>query len=101
MRLPSHTPKPPWVYPPAGPVIDDTQEALFDLEDTLLQHGTIVQGNVGQGVGNFDAGPSHTQDPLSRSPDRTRATNHTGDAEGLEVMLFHTLAQRVEAYAMG
>ena len=25
VALPSRTPKPPWVYPPAGPVIDDTQ----------------------------------------------------------------------------
>ena len=33
-------PKPPRVYPLAGPVNDDTQEALFDLADTLLQHGT-------------------------------------------------------------
>ena len=33
---PPHTPKSPWVYPPAGPMIDDTQEALFDLVDTLL-----------------------------------------------------------------
>ena len=46
-----------------GPVIDDTQEALFDLEDTLLQHGTIVQGNVGQGVGTSKAVPSHSKDP--------------------------------------
>ena len=61
------TPKPPRVYPPAGPVIDDTQEALFDLEDTLLQHETVVQGNVGQGVGTSEAGPSHTQDPHTRS----------------------------------
>ena len=47
---PPCTPKPPRVYPPMGLVIDDTQEALFDLEDTLLQHGTIIEGNVGQGV---------------------------------------------------
>ena len=40
-------PKPPRVYPPVGRVIEDTQEALFDLVDTLLQHATIVQGNVG------------------------------------------------------
>ena len=30
------TPKPPRVYPPASPVIDDTQEALFDLAYTLF-----------------------------------------------------------------
>ena len=40
--LPPSRLKPPRVYPPTGPVIDDTQEALFNLEDTLLQHGTIV-----------------------------------------------------------
>ena len=34
-RVP-RTPKPPRLYPPAGPVIEDTQEALFDLADTLL-----------------------------------------------------------------
>ena len=28
--LPPCTPKPPHVYPPAGPVIDDTHDALFD-----------------------------------------------------------------------
>ena len=39
---PPRTLKPPWVYPPVGPMIDDTYEALFDLEDTLLQHGTVV-----------------------------------------------------------
>ena len=50
----------------------------------MIQHGTVVQGNVGQGVGTSDAGPSHTHDPLIRSPDRTRATNHTGDTEHLE-----------------
>ena len=44
---PPRTPKPPRVYPPAGPMIDDIEEALFDLVDTLLQHGTAVQGNVG------------------------------------------------------
>ena len=37
-----HTPKPPQVYPPADPMIDDTQEALFDLANTLLQDGTTV-----------------------------------------------------------
>ena len=65
-------------------MINDTHEVLFDLEDTLLQHGTVVQGNIGQGVGTSEAGPSHTQDPLTRSPDRTRATDCTGDAEGSE-----------------
>ena len=67
--LPPCTPKPPQLYPPAGPVIEDTQGALFDLTDTLLQHGTDVQGNVDQGVGTFKAGPS---------------IDHTGDAEPLE-----------------
>ena len=33
---PPCTPKPPRVYPPEGHVIDDTQEALFDLADTFL-----------------------------------------------------------------
>ena len=63
---------------------DDTQEALFDLEDTLLQHRTDVQGNVGQGVGTSEAGPSHTKDPHTMSPYHTRGTDRTGDAEGLE-----------------
>ena len=65
-------------------MIDDTQEALFDLEDTLLQHRTDVQGNVGQGVGTSEAGPSHTKDPHTTSLDCTRGTNHTGDTEGSE-----------------
>ena len=69
---PPHTRKPPRLYPPAGPVIENTQEALFDLADTLLQHGTDVQGNVGQGVGTSKADPSHSKDP---------STDHTGDAE--------------------
>ena len=56
-------------------MIDDTYEALFDLEDTLLQHGTVVQGNVGQGVGTFEVIPLHTKDPY---------TDRTGDAEHLE-----------------
>ena len=43
---PPHTPKPLQLYPLVGPVIEDTQEALLDLADTLLQHGTDVQGNV-------------------------------------------------------
>ena len=67
---PPHPPKPPRVYPPAGPVIEYTEEALFDMADTLLQHGTDVQGNVDQGVGTSKAGPSidHTKDaePLER-----------------------------------
>ena len=45
------TPKPPWLYHPACPMIESTQEALFDLADALLQHGTDVQGNVDQGAG--------------------------------------------------
>ena len=79
---PPRTPKLPHLYPPAGLVIADTQEALFDLEDTLLQDGTDVQGNVGQGVGTFEAGPSHTKDPHTTSPDHTRGTNCTGDTGG-------------------
>ena len=69
---PPHTPKPHQVYPPAGPVIDDTQEALFDLPDTLLQHGTVVQGNVGQGVSTSKADPTHSMDP---------SIDHIGDIE--------------------
>ena len=85
-RVPRHprTPKIPWVYPLVGLVIDDTHEALFDLEDTLLQHGTVVQGNVGQGIGTFEAVPSHTQYPHTTSPDHTRGIDHIGYAEGLE-----------------
>ena len=63
---PPHTPKPPRVFPPAGPVIEYTEEALFDMAYTLLQHGTDVQGNVDQGVGTSKAGPS---------------IDHRGDAE--------------------
>ena len=40
---PQRTPKPPRVYPPVGHVIDDTHEALFNLEDTLHHHGTNFQ----------------------------------------------------------
>ena len=69
-------------------MIDDTQEALFDLEDTMLQHGTVAQGNVGQGVGTSEAGASHTQGPHSRFPDRTRGIDRTGDAEGSEHHVF-------------
>ena len=82
--MPSTDTKTPRVYPPVGPVIDDTQEALFNLVDTLLQHWTDVQGNVGQGVGTFEVGPSHTQDPHTRSPDHTRRIDRTGNAEGSE-----------------
>ena len=64
-RVP-RTPKPPRVYPPAGPVIEYTQEALFDMVDTLLEHGIDVQGNVDQGVGTSTAVPS---------------TDHIGEAE--------------------
>ena len=39
------------------------------MEDTLLEHGIDVQGNVYQGAGTSKAGPS---------------TNHTGDAEHSE-----------------
>ena len=81
VSCPRHTPKPPRLCPPAGPMIDDTQEALFDLADTLLQHGTIVQGNVGKGVGTSEAGPSHTKDPHTTSPDRTRGIDRIGDTE--------------------
>ena len=62
-----------------GLVIDDTQNALFDLADTLLQHGTAIQGNVGQGVGTYEAVPSHTQYPHLMSPDRTRGIYRMGD----------------------
>ena len=46
-------------------MIDDTHEALFHLAYTLLRQGTTVKGNVGQGVGTSEtgpsrAGPSHT-----------------------------------------
>ena len=66
---PPRTPKPHWVYPPAGPLIEYTHEALFDMADTLLEHGTDVQGNVDQGASTSIAGPS---------------TNHIGDAEHSE-----------------
>ena len=71
---PPCTPKPPQVYPPTGLVIDDIQKALFDLADTLLQHGTCTS----------EAGPSPTQDPPTTSPDRTRGIDRTGDAKGSE-----------------
>ena len=55
-------------------MIEDTHEALFDLAYTLLQHGTDVQGNVGQGVGTSKAIPSHSKDP---STDRTRGAERS------------------------
>ena len=39
------------------------------MADTLLQHGIVVQGNIGKGVGTSKAVPS---------------TDHRGDAESLE-----------------
>ena len=53
-----HTPNPPWLYPLAGPMIDETHEELFHFADTLLRHGTDVEGSVGQGVGRSEIGPS-------------------------------------------
>ena len=41
MPCPPHTPKPPWVYPLAIHMNDDTYEALFDLADTLLNMGLL------------------------------------------------------------
>ena len=80
-----HT-KLPLLYPLVGPVIDDRHEALFYLVDTLLQHGSDVEGNVGQGVGRSDTGPSrvgpsHTKNP-HRSLDPTRSRDHIGHAKG-------------------
>ena len=69
VTCPPCTPKPPWLYPPAAPMIEDTQEALFDLVDTLLQPGTDVQGNVDQGASTSKAVPS---------------IDHRGDAEHSE-----------------
>ena len=66
---PPRTPKTPRVYPPASPIIEDTQKALFDMADTLLQHGTNVEGNVDQGAGTSKACPS---------------IDHRGDAESSE-----------------
>ena len=93
-------PKPPWVFPPVGPVIDDTHAALLDMEDTLLRHGTNVEGNVGtseagtsgagmSGASTFGAGTSgargfYTQDPHNRSLECIRAAYCNGDAEGSE-----------------
>jgi len=79
---PPRTPKPPRIFPPAGQVIDDTQDALFHLADTLLRHGTTVEGNVGQGVGTSEAGPSHPEDSQTRAADQTRGKNRTGSTEG-------------------
>ena len=91
MRRPLCTLTPPHLYPPASHVIEDTQEALFDLENTLLRHGTDVEGNVGQGVGTSVASeygddtswarPSYIEDPV-RSPDPTISRDHNGHAEG-------------------
>ena len=50
-------------------MIEYKQEELFDMADTLLEHGTDVQGNVDQGDGTSKVGPS---------------TDHTGDVEQLE-----------------
>ena len=36
VRRTLRTPNPRWLYPLPGPVIDETHEALFHLEDTLL-----------------------------------------------------------------
>ena len=55
-RVP-RTQKPPRVYPPAGHVIEYTQEALLDMAETLLEHGTNFQGNVDQGAGTSKARP--------------------------------------------
>ena len=38
-------------------MIDDTHEALFHLADTLLRHGTVVEGNVGIGASLVDQYP--------------------------------------------
>ena len=46
-----------------------SQEALFDMADTLLEHGTDVQGNVDQGAGTSTEVPS---------------TENRGDAESSE-----------------
>ena len=66
VRRTLHTPNPPWLYPLAGPVIDETHEALFHLTNTLLRHGTDVEGSVGKGVGRYEScpsqvGPSHIE----------------------------------------
>ena len=55
-------------------------EELFDLVDTLLRHGTTVEGNVGQGVGTSGA---DTVD-LVRYPNRTISRDQSGHVEGLE-----------------
>ena len=58
MRRTPRTPNPPWLYPLAGPVIDETHEELFNLADTFLRHGTDVEGSVGKWVGRSETGPS-------------------------------------------
>ena len=77
------TPKPPQLYPPTDPMIDDTHEELFHLEHTLLRHGIAIEGNLGQGVATSGIGPSHIEDPL-RSLDPTRSRDHIGHVEGSE-----------------
>ena len=67
--MPSMHTKPPRVYPPARPMIEDTQEALFHLVDTLFQHGTVVEHNVGEGVGPYEARPSRAR-PYRAGPSR-------------------------------
>ena len=37
-------------------MILDTHEELLDLEDTLVRHGTHIEGNVGQGVSTSGVG---------------------------------------------
>ena len=54
------------------------------MANTLLLHGIVVEGNVGQGVGISKAspshvGPSHRENPLG-FPDATRSIDHTGHA---------------------
>ena len=56
------------------------------MANTLLLHGIVAEGNVGQGVGISKAipshvGPSHKEDPLG-FPEPTRSIDHTGHAEG-------------------
>ena len=58
--MPSTHTKTTKLHPRAGPMIDDTHGDLFDLEDTLLRHGTVVEGNVRKGVRSSEAGPLYT-----------------------------------------
>ena len=56
------------------------------MADTLLQHGTSVEVNVGQRVGTswtgtFGARPSHVED-LVRSLDLTISRDENGHAKG-------------------